>query len=249
MAARDNLRVTTASWVKSQARSVAVRKAHLPATRTRLTPRGSYSFCSCMSSARASTPAGKRFPRIFSSSGSVAANSKASRMRSSSARTTSLSLSPSITRIFATFLISSVSLLPIPRSTGDAACSPIPTLTHKQRRECRMLIHFQVALAHQFQGRGKARGEHCRLHRRLNQIFGEILIERAPVHGNADQPLQRLARFGERPHRALRHANERARLGLPPPGIGRKQVVERCRPFRMLDLGDRLRLAALKHLA
>jgi hypothetical protein len=112
-----------------------------------------------------------------------------------------------------------------------------------------VLVQLEMALAHQFQRRGKARCHHRRFHRRLHQIFGQILVERAPLHGEADQPFQRLARFGERPHRAFGHADERSRLGLPPPGIGGEQVIERRRPFRMLDLGDRLGRAALEHFA
>src|SRR5580692_3135608 len=248
MAARDSFRVTVASWVNSQARSLAVRSVHLPATRTRFTPRGSYSFCNCVSSARTSTPAGRRFPKAFSSSGPSAANSKASRMRSSSARSVSLSLSPTITRISATFPMGSISLLPIPCFGGQAAVFRLLSLAHVKRCKSRVLVQLEMAFAHQFQRRGKARCHHRRFHRRLHQIFGQILIERAPLHGEADQPLQRLARFGERPHRALGQAHERSRLGLAAPGIGGEQVVERRRPFRMFYLGDRLGRAALENL-
>src|SRR5580704_9441298 len=194
MAARDSLRVTTASWVSNHARSLAVRSVHLPATRTRLTPRGSYSFCNWVSSARTSTPAGKRLANTFSSSGASAANSKASRMRSSSARSTCLPLSPTITRISATLPMCSDSLLPIPSFGGHAAAFPCTlTFTHIERRERRVLVHFEEALAHQLEGRREGRGQHRRLLRRIDQILGEVLVERAPFHGDTDQPFQRLA--------------------------------------------------------
>src|SRR6202140_3129458 len=197
MAARDSLRVTVASWVNSQARSLGVRTVILPATRTRLTPRDSYSFCNCVSSARTSTPGGKRLAKTFSSSGPSAANSKASRMRSSPARSAGLPLSPTITRISATFPIASVSLLPIPRFGGHAAVFRVLPLAHVKRRKSRVLVQLEMAFAHQFEGRCKARCHHRRFHRRLDQIFGKIFVERAPLHGETDQPFQRLARFVE----------------------------------------------------
>src|SRR5580692_3308607 len=263
MAARDNFRVTTDSWVSSQAKSLAVRSVHLPPTRTRLTPRGAYSRCNCTSSARTSMPAGRRAAKAFSSSGASAANSSASRMRNSSARSPALSrcsssLSPTITRISATFPIGSYPLLPIPRvgchCSGSLVFAWIAILralplAQVKRRERTLLMHFHVAFAHQFEHRGEARGEHRRPVRRVGQIVDEILIERAPVQRLADQPLKRLACLGKRPDRALWHANERPRLSLPPPGIGRQQVVERRRPLRPLDLGDGLRLATLENVA
>src|ERR1700733_2773571 len=249
IAARDSFRVTTDSCVKSHARSLAVRSVHLPPTRTRLTPRGAYSFCNCVSSARTSAPAGRRPASAFSSSGASAANSRASRMRSSSARLGStrscFSLSPTITRIFATFDIGFFSLLPIPRFRGPAVVRP---LTQIKRRKRPLLVRLHPSFAYQFERRGKTRGEHGRSHRRIDQIGDEVLIERAPVHRLADQPFQRLARFGERPDRALGHAHKRPCLGLPPPGIGREQVVDRCRPLRVPDLGDRLWLSAVKYV-
>src|SRR6202035_2843967 len=198
MAARDSLRVTVASWVRSQARSLAVRSVHLPATRTRFTPRGSYSFCNCVSSARTSTPAGRRLARTFSSSGPSAANSKASRIRSSSARSVSLPLSPTITRIPATFPIAGLPL-PIPRFGGHAAVFRLLPLAHVKRCKSRVLVQLEMAFAHQLERRCKARCHHRRFHRRLHQIFGQILVERAPFHGEADQPFQRFTRFGKRP--------------------------------------------------
>src|SRR5213595_351599 len=82
-------------------------------------PRGAYSRCNCWSKACTSIPVGSREARTFSSSGPSAANNKASRMRSPSARSVSF-LSPTITRISATFPIGFFSLLAIPRFRGSA---------------------------------------------------------------------------------------------------------------------------------
>jgi hypothetical protein len=38
-------------------------------------------------------------------------------------------------------------------------------------------------------------------------------------------------------------------MALPLGRVGRQEIVERCRPFGTLDLGDRLRIAARKHVA
>src|SRR6185312_1211864 len=227
-----------------------VRSVHLPATRTRLTPRQAYSCCSWLSSARTSTPAGSRSPSVFSSSGSSAANSKASRMRSSSARSVCSvsSLSPTITRISATWPIKCPSS-PIPHVRRSAVLGRLRAGAHVKRRERRMLIHFETAFAHELKRGGEARGEHGRPLRRLDQIFDQILIERAPVERNANQPLDGLARIGERPDAALGHTHKGPRLGLPPRRVGRQQIVQRRRPLRPFDLGDRLRLAAAEHVA
>ena len=83
-----------------------------------------------------------------------------------------------------------------------------------------MLVHLEKALANQFECRSKTRGENRRLVRRLDHIIEEILIETAPVDRLAEQPLERLARLGERPHRALGYAHIGACLFLPLAGIG-----------------------------
>ena len=111
-----------------------------------------------------------------------------------------------------------------------------------------MLMHFQATLAHQFECCGKTRSANCRGVRGLDHVGDEIVIEHAPVGRAPDQPFQRLTRFGERPDRALGHAHEGSGLLLPLPRIGRKQIVECCRPLRPFDLGDRLRPPARKHL-
>src|SRR5262249_10171036 len=218
IAARDSFRVATDSWVNSQARSGAVRSVHLPPMRTRLTPRGAYSRCNCWSNACTSMPAGSRDARTFSSSGAAAANSKASRMRSPSARSGSF-LSPTITRISATFPIGFFSLLAIPRLSGSALRQGgvgVPFLAQIERRESALLVRFELALPDHFERRGKARSQHGGGRRRIGEIGKQILIEWAPVHVLADQPLQRFTRFGEGPHRALRTAPDRPRLALPP---------------------------------
>src|ERR1700722_3271280 len=208
MAARDSFRVTVDSCVSSHARSAAVRSAHLPATRTRLTPRVSYSLCNCVSKACTSASSGNRFAKIFSSSGASAANSNASRMRNSSARSCCCVLSTT-TLISAACGMQSSSLLPIPHFDGYAAFSRMLTLTHvKWCKRC-VLIQLNLAFTHQFERRGKSRGQYGGSQGRLDQIFREILIERTPLERHADQPFQCFARFGERPHRTLRHSDHR----------------------------------------
>src|SRR5208282_1696555 len=247
MAARDSFLVTTVSRVNSQARSLAVRSDHLPPTRTRLTPRGAYSFCNWMSSPCRSLPAGSRAASVFSSSGSSAANSSASRMRNSSARSLE-SLSPMITRISATLEIMSASPSSIPRFHRNPAFVPTPPVADVERSKRCVLMHLKATLAHQFECCGKTRSANCRGVRGLDHVGDEIVIEHAPVGLAPDQPLDRLTRFGEQPDRALGHAHEGSGLLLPLPRIGRKQIVECCRPLRPFDLGDRLRPPTRKHL-
>src|SRR5208282_375578 len=218
-AARESFFVTTVSRVSSQARSLAVRSDHLPPTRTRCTPRGAYSFCNCRSSPCRSLPAGSRVARVFSSSGSSAANNNASRIRNSSARS-SESLSPMITRISATLEIMSASPSSIPRFHHRPAFVLTPPRADVERSKRRVLMHLKATLAHQFECCGKARGANRRGKRRFDHVADQILVEQAPVCGAPDQPFEHLTRFGERPDRALRHANECSGLFLPPHRIG-----------------------------
>src|SRR5215469_7711749 len=105
-------------------------------------------------------------------------------MRSPSARSGSF-LSPTITRISATFPIGFFSLLAIPRFRGSAlrrGTVGIPSLAQIERRESALLVRFKLTFTDQFERRGKARGEHSRSHCRFHQISQQILIERAPVH-------------------------------------------------------------------
>src|SRR5690242_6655988 len=111
-------------------------------------------------------PDGSRDARTFSSKGASAANSKASRMRTPSARSGSF-LSPTITRISATFPIGFFSLLAIPRFRGSAlrqGTVGIPFLAHIERRESALLMRFELAFANQFKRGGEARGQHGRSH-------------------------------------------------------------------------------------
>src|SRR5690349_15818742 len=185
--------------------------------RTRLTPRGAYSRCNCWSNACTSIPAGSRDAKTLSSSGASAANSKASRMRSPSARSGSF-LSPTITRISATFPIGFFSLLAIPRIRGSAlrqGAVGIAFLAQIERRESTLLVRLEPALSDHFERCGETRSQHSGGRRRIGQIGNQILIERAPVHGLTDQPLQGFTRFGERPDCPLRHPHDRSRLNLP----------------------------------
>ena len=85
---------------------------------------------------------------------------------------------------------------------GQAACSRILTLTHVNWCKCRVLIHFKPAFTHQLKRCGKGRSQYGGAQCRLDQILGEILIERTPFERHADQPLQRFAkgRMRDRDH-------------------------------------------------
>src|SRR5215831_217001 len=66
---------------------------------------------------------------------------------------------------------------------------------------------------------------------------------------NLYHALAHLARLSERPDRALGELHARERILLALMRIGRQQIVERRRPFRALDVRDRLGLTASKDIA
>src|SRR5262249_16631868 len=256
IAARDSLRVSTVSLLSSQERSDAVRKLHLPATAQRLTPRAAYSCCRRTSEACTSTPCGSRSPSSFSLRGSEAANSIASSSRSSSGRAcASFALSSSsgsvsgVTTCILTrpIVMASPSLIrTVPGGRRIALpdrCRRLP-LAHVERRERLMLVELGDALAHQLECGRETRREHGRCMRGLDHVLDQEVVEPRPVARLPDQPLQRLARLGERPHCALGEPHPRECMFLPLLRIGGEQVVQRCRPLRMLDMGDGLGLPA-----
>src|SRR5262249_15344470 len=229
---------------------------------TRLTPRDAYSCCSRARAARRSTPCGRRAPRSFSLSGSDAANSIASRRRSSSGRargspaSSSGSSSDVTTCIFARPMVMALPFPLIVRLAGlrrtvwlDLLTADSRTLAHIERREWLVLIELRPPFAHQFEGRREARRKHRRRVRRLDDVLDQIGVQPRPISRLSDQTLERLARLGQRPYRALGEAHACERVPLALLGIGRQEVVERRRPFRMLDMGDRLGLAAAEHVA
>src|ERR1700761_3093080 len=133
-------------------------------------------------------------------------------MRNSSARASTAgfissrsesSLSPTITRISATFPIGLLSLLAIPRFRGGGPAVAL-SLTQIKRRKRALLMQFEMSFANQFERGGKSRRQHGSALRRIGEILDQILVERTPIHRLADEPLQRLARFRQRPDGAQR---------------------------------------------
>src|SRR6516162_1639440 len=255
IAARESLRVSTVSLLNSQERSLAVRKVHFPPIRTRWTPRVAYSSCSRRSAARTSTPCGSRSASDASSSGSPEANSIASNSRSSSARTSpALSSSSSAITTFNFGIAGPPLFLAVRRRRRHAARIGHPVvsrlaLAHVDRRKCPLLVHFHDPLAHHFERGGKARREHRRRKRRLDHVRDQKFVEPRPIGRLADQPLERFARLGQRPDGAFDEAHMGERRLLPLLRVSREQVVERRAILRMLDVGDRLGLAAPEHVA
>src|SRR6478752_2800282 len=240
IAARESLRVSTVCLVKSQARSLAVRKVHFLPMRTKLTPRGAYSALRRAKASLSSTPFGNCRASVASSSGSPAANSNASSRRNSSGRASaaaalsSASGSGSSFGTMASFLATlgiAVSLgvfLHVMRGHNSVRAD---TLAHVDRRERLLLMNLGQPLAHQFERGGKGRGEHGRRQRRLDHIRDQELIEPRPVGRLPDQPLERTARFGERPYFALLEAHVRELAARTLRGVSAEQIVERRRPF------------------
>src|SRR5215471_4455896 len=181
VAARESFFCSIASRAISQARSLAVRKLHLPATRTKLTPREAYSACSvCMRDAR-STPSGRRAASVSSSSGPAAANSSASIKPSASGRgaaaMSTSSSSAATMRGLAYPIIDPVSPsfpFPLGRVVGRA-------LAQIDRREGGMLMHLDQAFAHQLEGGREARRKNGGALRGFHHVADEELVEPAPV--------------------------------------------------------------------
>ena len=184
-----------------KARSSAVRNAHLPATRTRLTPRGAYR------PSAASAPARHRRPRECAAPGSSRRAARSRRTASprgcaappaspGCARRASGISSSSSTCLRAKPGILSPPLMSLMRRGGRAPPHLIAA-AEIERREGRMLLHLEHALAHHFERRGEARRGHRRAHLRFDQESDQELIER---------PQSRLARAAARAARAPRPA-------------------------------------------
>src|SRR6185312_17107878 len=239
IAARESLRVSTVCLVNSQARSLAVRKVHFLPMRTRLTPRGAYSALRRAKASLSSTPFGNCRASVASSSGSPAANSNASSRRNSSGRASAAALSSasgggSSFGTMASFLATlgiAVSLGVFLRVMRGHNSVRADTLAHVDRRERLLLMNLGQPLAHQFERGGKGRGEDGRRQRRLDHIRDQELVEPRPVGRLPDQPLERAARFGERPHFALLEAHVREFAARALRGVSAEQIVERRRPF------------------
>src|SRR5450631_542701 len=261
IAARDSLRVSIVSLLKSQERSLAVRKVHLPPTQTRLTPRIAYSSCRRVSAAGTSTPAGSRAARALSSSGSAEANSIASSSRSSSGRTSSALCGSSLGMITRLARLDIRYGLPFPsiplflavhvdrRITRNADAAGGDTLAHVDRRERLLLMNIGISFPHQFERGGKARGEHRCRQCGVDHVGYEIFVQPRPIRRSADQTLEHIARLGQRPDGALGKMQVGQCTLLPLGRIGGKQIVEGRRPFRALDVGDRLGLTPAEYVA
>src|SRR5215468_1484021 len=191
IAARESLRVSTVSLLNNQERSLAVRKVHFPPIRTRWTPRVAYSSCRRSSAACTSTPCGSRSASAASSSGSSEANSIASSRRSSSARgSPALSgSSPGSSSGITTFnfgIAGPPLFLAVRGRRRHAARIGHPilsrlTLAHVKRRKRPLLVHLHHALAHHFEGGGKARRKHRRRERRLDHVGDQKFVEPRPI--------------------------------------------------------------------
>src|SRR6266436_738787 len=254
IAARESLRVSTVSLLNSQERSLAVRKVHFPPIRTRWTPRVAYSSCRRSSAACTSTPCGSRSASDASSSGSAEANSIASSRRSSSARgSPALSGSSSGITTFNFGIAGPPLFLAVRGRRRHVARIGHPifsrlTLAHVERRKRPLLVHLHHALAHHFEGGGKARRKHRRRERRLDHVRDQKFVEPRPIGRAPDQPLERFARLGQRPDGALDQAHMRESRLLALLRISREQIVERRRILRVLDVRNRLGLAAPEHV-
>src|SRR6185437_10841129 len=73
------------------------------------------------------------------------------------------------------------------------------TLSEKQRSKRLLLMQFDLTFPDEFQRCSKARCKHGRLLRGIDHVMEKILVETAPILGQADHPLQRCPRLGERP--------------------------------------------------
>src|SRR5262249_1964222 len=230
-------------------------RSHSPPIRTRWTPRVAYSSCSRRRAARTSTPCGSRSASDASSSGSAEANSIASKSRSSSAPAPPPMSRPSSRITTFNFVLARPPFsLSGRRRRRHAARIGHPifsrlALAHVERRKCPQLVHFHDPLAHHFERGGKARREHRRRERRLDHVRDQKFVEPRPIGRLADQALERFARLGQRPDGALDQAYMRKSRLLPLLRVSREQVVERRAILRMLDVGDRLGLAAPEHVA
>ena len=161
-----------------------------------------------------STPSGSRAASVFSSSGSAEANSIASSsrklLRRAAARAAFVAAHRRGITHFASLGIataSSIRLPPAGAATPLGSAIPLAaglTLAHIERRERRLLMHLHHAFAHQFERGGEARREHRRAHATARPRYAiRYSSSRAQSVGCADQPLERLARLGQRPDRAL----------------------------------------------
>ena len=241
--------------VSSQDRSLAVRNVHLPPTRTRLTPRGAYSACSaaqrCARRRRppaAAPPASsRRAARRRRTAAPRAAAVPPAALPARLARLVLAHRSRPAARRRHRAAASLTSIVHCSRrgaaGTGASTVRVAGALAQIDRRERRLLVHLDHALAHQFERRGEARRHHGRAHRRLDQI-GDQDTRRAGSSRAARRSAARAPRAPRPATRpcAARSAHARARCLLALRRIGGQQIVERRGPFRLLDLGDRLRM-------
>src|SRR5262245_63042353 len=109
-------------------------------------------------------------------------------------------------------------------------------------------MNFGNALPYKLERGGERRRKHRRRERRLYHIADQELIHARPVRRLSDQSLEGGAGVSERPHGTLLEADTGQRAAGALCGIGRKQVVKRCRPFWLLYFFNRFRQATLKNV-
>src|SRR5262245_6968107 len=109
-------------------------------------------------------------------------------------------------------------------------------------------MNFGNALPYKLERGGERRRKHRCCERRLYHVADQKLIYARPIRRLSDQSFEGSAGISERPHGTLLEADTGQRAARALCGIGRKQVVKRCRPFRLLYFFNRLRQAALKNV-
>ena len=107
---------------------------------------------------------------------------------------------------------------------------------HQERPEGQGLAEFYLPLPHQFKARGEGRRHRGGALLRRREIFGEIGVERHPVHVVADQPIEDFARFLQRPDIALERRVVVGNAALALRGVGLEQIEQRGFPQRRLAM-------------
>src|SRR3984893_8116066 len=261
MAARESVRCSVVSLLKSHARAPAVREVHFPLIRTRLTPREAYCCCSSSSEPCTSIPSGICAASVFSSRGSAEANNIASRMRSSSTLTscigavswglvTIFKLRIAVSSPFGFFLLPACSACwrHAPSAPSAFPITGLLVPAYIQGRKSRLLLHLHHTLANQLKGRSKTRCEYRTSEAGIDDERKQILIEPRPVSRPPDQTLERFACLRQRPDASLGHPYMRKRAALALLRVSGQEIVQGRRPFRMLDVRDGLRLTSTKNI-
>ena len=218
------------------------------------TPLAAYSRCSVRMTGIAATEPGSRLAMASADSGSADANSRASAMRqaSANARASAASAAASRSGGFESPVIACASssvttrtcVIPFPNPAPDPqAAAPLTQIGAKARSCCTSSTPSRTisSIAEMTTPAPCAHGG-------LDDVARQIIVQRGPVHSDADQTLQRLARLRQGPHHPAMQAHAGERMFLPLPRVGGEQVVERGVPLGRLRDHDGLGLAAGEHV-